>query len=1407
MLEMLNIDLKRIGKVRRKFLSLLLTAAMAAALVPAAAMPVNAASEVWNGDTVDFTAGNPGNGTSAETAYEISTAEQLAYLAQQVNAGTGYAGVYFKLTDDIVLNAGSEGYLTWGEDGQAPENEWTPIGVGGVGGTQFCGVFDGNGKTVSGIYIDTEAGYQGLFGRVGAGGAVENIGVTKSFIQGGSYVGGVTGQNYGTVRNCYNIGFISSAVSAGDDDIAHCTGGIMGENNGAAQNCYNAGFVSGGIFVGGIAGFNGGILGNCYNIGSVSGYQCTGGITGSNDDYEKVEKCYNTGSVSGSSSVGGVAGYNYFGTLENCYNAGSVSGGAEAGGIAGTNRGGTVTDCYYDKQICPAGGIGYDNCEDSSAEGLLTSEMTGGQLSGLLGDAEDWVFGTGLYPRLSGYVSGAGGHDYNMEQTNAAIVSATPVFLPYTSDTEYETADSLKSDFTLGTANGVYWVSNDTDVIGITGITGNTAEVRPRSAFATVTLTAHSSRIYSVGRDVALTVFWAPDTIACPIDGCTKSAVVIESREQLEAVGRNEELLGGCYVLGNDIDLAGEDWTPLDTFTGHFSGGGHKIMNLTVDIDNENIDGYAFLNYFDEEDTIVFLTDNPDSVVSGKVYGAGLFKKLEHAVVAGLTLETPSVNVEFSGGNQRVIFAGALTGLAEGGEIRGVSVIDPEVHAALDNSANNHFAVGGLAGYFAGVTPVSGVSVSGGKVTGSAIEVSYENPAFAAVGGIVGASWQSGIVNAVSDTDVRVYNEAYDAVQEQLNIYAGGIAGYSSAAGKLSARFPEHMCIHNSYSSSGVFIENIGNDVNLFGGGLAGYLEDSAINNYYVFRELGLGCSSLGEVEVYYGALFGKVRNPIADGEVSYIISRNYSQLDSMAVGETEGGGFVGTAEMTTASALLAALNDGRRAVAEGIVEQYGGDFAMDGVFPWKIAADTNGGWPVLAQYVVIFEANGGSAVSSQRVVGNETAAQPAAPTRRGYSFAGWYADSGLTTAFDFTTPITGDITLYAKWTRRSSGNNGNNGGGTPPVNSVTTSSEKLEIPAGFLSNSAAGGTVTLNSNVGSVTVPSNMLAGIPGAAGKQAEIVVGQGDKDSLPDDVKDAIGGHPLISLTLLLDGEQTDWSNSDAPVTVSIPYTPTAEELANPEGIVIWHIDGDGNAVCVPNGRYDPATGTVTFDITHFSDFAVVYHPVSFSDVAAGAWYGKAVSFIAARDITTGTGDGKFSPDAKLTRGQFLVMLMKAYEIAPDVTEAGSPAATNNFADEGNANNSADTGNANNFADAGNTYYTGYLAAAKRLGISGGVGDNMFAPEKEITRQEMFALLYNALKVINRLPEAGSEAAGSAIVGKSLSDFSDADRIASWATEALTLLTQTGTVAGSNCALAPLSTTTRAEMAQVLYNLLGK
>jgi len=335
--------------------------------------------------------------------------------------------------------------------------------------------------------------------------------------------------------------------------------------------------------------------------------------------------------------------------------------------------------------------------------------------------------------------------------------------------------------------------------------------------------------------------------------------------------------------------------------------------------------------------------------------------------------------------------------------------------------------------------------------------------------------------------------------------------------------------------------------------------------------------------------------------------------------------------------------------------------------------------------------------------------------------------------------------------------------------------SYKLELPAAALSGKDGSGALTMSTGVGSLVVPENMLSNLPDITGKTAGILIGKGDKSSLMAAEKAAIGDRPIVQLTLTLEGVQTAWNNPGVPVTVTIPYTPTAEELKSPESILIWYLDGSGKPVCIPNGHYDAATGVVTFTTTHFSQYAVGYSAVSFNDVTSGAWYADAVNFLAARGVTAGTTDTTFSPEATLTRGQFIVMLMRAYGISPDAAVL------------------------DNFADAGDSYYTGYLAASKRLGISKGVGSNLFAPGQAITRQEMFTLLYNALKVIGALPTGMS--------GKTLADFGDTSGIASWAKEAMTLLVETGKISGSGGMLSPTAESTRAEMVQVLYKLLMK
>jgi len=266
-------------------------------------------------------------------------------------------------------------------------------------------------------------------------------------------------------------------------------------------------------------------------------------------------------------------------------------------------------------------------------------------------------------------------------------------------------------------------------------------------------------------------------------------------------------------------------------------------------------------------------------------------------------------------------------------------------------------------------------------------------------------------------------------------------------------------------------------------------------------------------------------------------------------------------------------------------------------------------------------------------------------------------------------------------------------------------------------------------------------------------------------------ALSGRPLYDVSVTA-GSTSVSSLGSGAATLSIPYTPESDEEFN--ALVIYTVDAEGEAVVSTKSGYDIDAGAMYCSTQRISSYVAAYHQVVFSDVAEDAWYEDAVTFCAARDITKGSSNTTFSPDSAVTRAQFLVLLMRAYELAPD-----------------------DSGG-DNFADAGDTYYTGYLKAASELGLAQGVGNNLFEPEASVSRQDMATLLYRALEMLGELPEASS--------GKTLSDYSDSQSVSDYAKTAFEAMVDGGVMTGSGGALSPEAVASRAQIAQVLYNLLG-
>ena len=208
-----------------------------------------------------------------ENVYEISNAGQLYWFAGLVN-GT-LDGVEQNtlanavLTANITVNENLLDSLQYDTEGNVSNGSdfitWTPIADWmGNRTTQYSGTFDGNNKTVSGLYFNGDSTCIGLFGSSESDGNIKNVGVVDSYFKGNDHVGGVCGNNAGTITNCYNAGNLTAIESSAT------IGGICGYNNGGTiANCYNTGTVtaaSSGADISGICGYNFGPIKNCYYL-------------------------------------------------------------------------------------------------------------------------------------------------------------------------------------------------------------------------------------------------------------------------------------------------------------------------------------------------------------------------------------------------------------------------------------------------------------------------------------------------------------------------------------------------------------------------------------------------------------------------------------------------------------------------------------------------------------------------------------------------------------------------------------------------------------------------------------------------------------------------------------------------------------------------------------------------------------------------------------------------------------------------------------------------------------------------------------------------------------------------------------------------------------------------------------
>ncbi len=316
-----------------------------------------------------------GNGNSSDP-YNISNCVELNQTRDNLTA-------HYQLTTNI--------------DCSDTINWYSGEGFGPIGNKtdEFFGDFDGQGYTITDLYINRVLEDNvGLFGYVGDGGNISNIGLIDVNVTGDDYVGGLVGSSYENVviNNSYCTGNVravglsvgglagqnrysairNSYFNGNVSGSSYYSGGLVGRNTySTITDSYSTGNVEGSDnYVGGLVGYNNydpGKIINSYSTSNVNGSgDYVGGFAGYNNAI--INRSYSTGNVNGSGNVGGLVGYDAGGEIDSCFSTGDVNGSTDVHGMIGVNAG-TLSNLYWNNKTGNP-----SNCHDVGNVGCVAIE-------------------------------------------------------------------------------------------------------------------------------------------------------------------------------------------------------------------------------------------------------------------------------------------------------------------------------------------------------------------------------------------------------------------------------------------------------------------------------------------------------------------------------------------------------------------------------------------------------------------------------------------------------------------------------------------------------------------------------------------------------------------------------------------------------------------------------------------------------------------------------------------------------------------------------------------------------------------------------------------------------------------------------------------------------------------------
>ena len=399
------------------------------------------------------------------------------------------------------------------------------------------------------------------------------------------------------------------------------------------------------------------------------------------------------------------------------------------------------------------------------------------------------------------------------------------------------------------------------------------------------------------------------------------------------------------------------------------------------------------------------------------------------------------------------------------------------------------------------------------------------------------------------------------------------------------------------------------------------------------------------------------------------------------------------------------------------------------------------------ANYTVTFDTNGGSKVNSQTVPYGETAEAPASPAKTGYTFAGWYLEGEK---FNFSTPVTKDMTLTAKWTANQYTITFDTDGGSavaPITQDYGTAITAPEAPT----------------KTGYTFAGWNPV--LPAAMPAENLTITAQWSPD--------------IYAITYNLDGG-TASGNPDFYTVESGAITLNAPEKACYvfTGWSGTDLTGEDNlTVTIPAGSTGDRSYTAHWDFDP-AIIAAALNPTpnaDFLDVSRVDWFYYDVRYVCENGLMNGTSRNRFSPYGTATRGMLVTIL---YRMENEPRCFGSAA----------------------FSDVKpGAYYEKAVIWMSQNGIVSGYTDGTFRPDAPVTREQLASILYR----YTRYRGQDVSAAGTT----SLTGYGDAQTVSNYALPAMRWACGTGILQGANGKLNPSGLATRAQLAAMLHRYLTK